>query len=196
MAYYEELNPIMTKIVGEKFLQNDRICRLLYYYPDTNNRNFDPFSSTLPNVPDVLNNIYFQHLFPTPKIFDAETKAEAYMTVVVSGGYEPEVNSGYRNVNLLIDIASHINCWCIADGYRVYTLMSEVDKMLNNQLTDLPIANKPYLRGFQPRDYSQYFYGVQMIYTLSVNSNVGCSEINLDSQLPSFLPKNLRIKND
>ena len=52
--------------------------------------------------------------------------------------------------------------------------MHQIDLMLNNQLTDLPIVNKPYLRGFQTRVYSDYFYGVQMLYNMKVNSTLAC----------------------
>ena len=63
---------------------------------------------------------------------------------IFGGGYDPEVNSGYRNVSLLIDIICHLNAWKIREGYRPFLLMNEIDKMLNNKLTDLPIENKPY----------------------------------------------------
>ena len=64
------------------------------------------------------------------------------------------------------------------------------------------IVGKPYLRGFQPRDYSNYFYGFQVIYELSINSNIACNpkpqnlniEENSTIKIPSYLPKNLNLK--
>lgn len=195
MAYYEELNPIVMGIIGERFLRNQELCKLLHYYDSDK----DPLSK--PFIENT-NSIFMKNMFPMPKLPDASTKKEAYITVVLSGGYEAEENTGFRKVNLLIDVICHLDVWIIKGGFRPYSIMHEVDRMLNNQITDLPIVNKPYLRGFQPRDYSNYFYGFQVIYELSINSNIVCNpkpqnlniEENSTIKIPSYLPKNLNLK--
>ena len=201
MAYYEELNPIAVGIIGERFLRNEKLCKLLHYYEKNDNSICDPLSK--PYVEGVTNDLFMKNIFPMPKSPNASTKKEAYVTVVLSGGYEAEENTGFRRVNLLIDIICHLDTWIIKGGFRPYSIMHEIDKMLNNQITDLPIVNKPYLRGFQPRDYSNYFYGFQVIYELSINSNIACNakpqnlniEENSTIKIPSYLPKNLNLRN-
>lgn len=194
MAYYEELNPIVMGIIGERFLRNQELCKLLHYFDK------DPLSR--PFIENT-NSVFMKNIFPMPKLPDASTEKEAYVTVVLSGGYEAEENTGFRRVNLLIDIICHLDVWIIKGGFRPYSIMHEIDRMLNNQITDLPIVNKPYLRGFQPRDYSNYFYGFQVIYELSINSNIACNpkpqnlniEENSTIKIPSYLPKNLNLRN-
>ena len=200
MAYYKELNDIVSNLIGEKFLRNPELCKLLSCYPDTVDYKFDPY--LCPNISDT-NELYMKHIFPMPKMPDASLEKTGYITVVLSGGYEPDINSGYRKINLLIDIIFHLDVWNIKGGYRPYKVMYEIDRMLNNKLTDLPIENKPFLIGFQPRDYSNYFYGFQLMYELTINSNIVCNpepqNLNInrnepDVPIPEFLPKNLGLK--
>ena len=106
-----------------------------------------------------------------------------FLCAYFNGGYEPDSNLAFRNVVLNIDIICHLDVWNIKQRYRPYDIMHEVDVLLNNQLTDLPIENRPFLRGFQTRVYSEYFYGIQMLYNLKVNSNIDCPT----------LPTNLNI---
>ena len=45
MAYYEELSPALFKIISERVLRNQDLCKLLYYYPDHYpNYDFDPLA--------------------------------------------------------------------------------------------------------------------------------------------------------
>lgn len=216
MAYYSELSPIIDNVIGEKMLRNQNLCKLLYCYPESSeigNIKYPDLDFSVYSQPDIedTNKLFMECIYPLPKIPNAETEQKTYLTVVLAGGYEPEINSGYRTVNLLIDIICHLNSWKIREGYRPYLIMNEIDKMLNNKLTDLPIENKPYSTGFQPRDYSNYFYGVQMKYELMINSNIICDPQpqnignSLDGNfvpiknnkeekiIPSFLPKNLNL---
>ena len=108
------------------------------------------------------------------------------MTVTISGGdkYSYDSNDGYRRINIIFDIIVHLKSWMIKDSYRVYKIAEEIDKMLNYQQTDLPIINRPIYYGFKSRDYSNYFYGLQLVYQFVVNSNIECVPI----------PQNLNIK--
>lgn len=212
MAYYKELNQIVDNVICEKILRNQHICKLLYYYPNQSDLNsvilpyLDYAVYEQPDISDT-SKLFMKHIYPLPKMPDAKTEQQAYICVTLSGGYETDINIGFRKVNLLIDIICHLNIWYVREGYRPYLIMSEIDEILNNKLTDLPIENKPYSRGFQPRDYSNYYYGLQMLYELSVNSNIDCmsfpQNINLQKDepdvplfipKPNFLPKNLGVR--
>ena len=185
MAFYEELSPILYQVITERFLRNQNLCKLLYYYPDEcsdihNSFEYDPLEQ-----PDIknTNSLYMSSIFPMPKIPKTIEEKKVFLCAYFNGGYEPDSNLAFRNVVLNIDIVCHLDVWNIKQRYRPYDIMHEVDVLLNNQLTDLPIENRPFLRGFQTRVYSEYFYGIQMLYNLKVNSNIDCPT----------LPTNLNI---
>lgn len=185
MAFYEELSPILYQVITERFLRNQNLCKLLYYYPDEcsdihNSFEYDPLEQ-----PDIknTNTLYMSSIFPMPKIPKTIEEKKVFLCAYFNGGYEPDSNLAFRNVVLNIDIICHLDVWNIKQRYRPYDIMHEVDVLLNNQLTDLPIENRPFLRGFQTRVYSEYFYGIQMLYNLKVNSNIDCPT----------LPTNLNI---
>lgn len=180
MAFYKELNDIAYSIITEKFLRSQNICKLLTCFPkysDDNNKIFQSSRYSVFDNPDLddTSPLYMTSIYPLPKMPDAKTEQKMYLTLTISGGYEPDKNSGFRRVNLLIDIVCHTDCWCVKEGYRPYLMMNEIDMLLNNQMTDLPIEGVPYSRGYQPRDYSNYFYGFQLLYELWINSNVECN---------------------
>ena len=183
MAYFEECDAILNNIIGEKILRNQNICKLLYYYPECTDYSYDPLSQ--PDIKDT-SILLMEHVFPMPKLPDLETEQRGYMTVTISGGdkYGYDSNDGYRRINIIFDIIVHLKSWMIKDSYRVYKIAEEIDKMLNYQQTDLPIVNRPIYYGFKSRDYSNYFYGLQLIYQFVVNSNIECAPT----------PQNLNIK--
>lgn len=183
MAYFEECDAILNNIIGEKILRNQNICKLLYYYPECTDYSYDPLSQ--PDIKDT-SALLMEHVFPMPKLPDLETEQKGYMTVTISGGdkYSYDSNDGYRRINIIFDIIVHLKSWMIKDSYRVYKIAEEIDKMLNYQQTDLPIVNRPIYYGFKSRDYSNYFYGLQLVYQFVVNSNIECAPI----------PQNLNIK--
>ena len=155
---------------------------MLYYYSDIETFNYNPLSQ--PNIEDT-SILLMEHVFPLPKMPDLETEQKGYLTVVLSGGdnHADDSNSGYRRVNLIFDIICHLKQWIIQDSYRVYKIAEELDKMFNYQQTDLPILGRPSYVGFKQRDYSNYFYGLQLIYGFIINSNIECNP----------LPQNLNI---
>lgn len=192
MAFYEELNPILQQIISERFLRNKNLCKLLNYYPENcvephNAYNYNPLLQK--DIEDT-NSLYMTSIFPMPKIPKTVEEKKVFLCAYFNGGYEPETNLSFRNVVLNIDIICHLDVWNISvgkteedivNGYRPYSIMHEVDSLLNNQLTDLPIENKPFLRGFQTRVYSEYFYGVQMLYNLKINSNIVCPSLPVNT---------------
>ena len=68
MAFFEELNGIVMGTLGEYVLKNQRLCKLLYYYPDDQRPNYDPFIQ--PDIEDT-SQLMFTHVFPVPKLPDA-----------------------------------------------------------------------------------------------------------------------------
>ena len=198
MAYYNELNDIINNVISEKILRNQTICKMLYYYPSETSLNYNPLSQ--PDIADT-SILLMDKIFPLPKMPDASTEQSGYMTVTVTGGDSSYENQGYRYVNLVFDLIFHLDTWCVKSGLRPYKVAEEIDKMFNNQQTDLPITNRPLDLGFKQRDYSNFFYGLQLVYQLSIDSNTGCGtvpkNINADinmKQVPNFLPKNLGLR--
>lgn len=176
MAHYEELSPILTGIIGGRFLRNKELAKLLYFYNDQDDDE---------KLPKDLNSLLMHHVYPMPKMPDIKTDKGAYVCAYFNGGYEIENNTGYRNVVLNVDIICNIDSWFYRGSFRVYDIMAQIDKMLNNQMTDLPIEGRPYLRGFQTRVYSSEFYGVQLIYNMKVNSTIECNTQTIAQQMRS-----------
>ena len=57
-------------------------------------------------------------------------------------------------------------------AYRMYDIAHEVTELLNYQITDTRAYNKVSLIGFQRRDYSDNFHGIQIIFNFMLNSNL------------------------
>ena len=185
MAYFSELDNIMNLVIG-KILGNQRICKVLHFYPDSYSSEEDSFNYNPLDEDDIPNTriLLLDKIFPMPKDPKAVTEQKGLLTVTLTGGDVMLRNQGYRNVNLVFDIVFHLNSWIVRGGYRPFIIAEELDKMFNYQLTDLPIFNKPEYIGFKCKDYSNYFYGLQIIYQLTLNSNIDCSNS----------PKNLNIR--
>lgn len=171
MAFFEELNGIVMGTLGEYILKNQRLCKLLYYYPDDKTPNYDPFIQ--PDIEDTTQ-LMFTHVFPVPKLPDAVLDQKGYLACTLTGGNDVDKNTGFRRVNIQFDIIYHLKAWTIKGGFRPYFVASEIDKMFNNKSLTLPIVNRSQYYGFRTKDYSSYFYGIQLIYELYVDSNVGC----------------------
>lgn len=170
MAFYEELNGIVNNCVS-MMMANQDLCKLLYYYPKEIDYKYDPLAEEdIANPRELLMN----HLYPLPKIPDAETEQICFVNVTVCGGDKMEVNKGFRKVLICFDIICHLDAWIIKNGYRPMKIMSEIDKMLNYQTTTLNIVNKPVSLPFIPKDYSNKFYGYRICYELQLNSNISC----------------------
>lgn len=185
MAYYEELNPILMDVIGARFLRNQNLCKLLYYYDTDENGICDPLS--MPDIKNPKDSIYMKHIYPMPKIPQTVDEKEAYISISFSGGYEPEKNKGYRSVFMLIDIIVHLDAWEVKNGFRLYSIQHEIAKLLDDKITDLPIFKNVYDVGFQARDYSNYFYGLQMKYNLVINNNIVFDKGTLSKRIQNEL---------
>lgn len=171
MAYYRELDDILNIVIGKYILSNQKLCKLLYYYPEEDILNYDPLAQ--PNIPDT-SVLLLKHIFPMPKNPDTETKQKGFLTVVLTGSDEFSANQGYKKANLVFDIIFHLDAWIIKSSYRPYKIAEEIDMMFNNKFVDLPIETNPVSYNFKVRDYSSQFYGLQLVYEITINSNVQC----------------------
>lgn len=174
MAYYRELDDILNIVIGKYILKNQRICKLLYYYPEEAILNYDPLAQ--PNIPDT-SILLLRHVFPMPKSPDIETEQKGFLTVVLTGSNDICTNQGFRKANLVFDIIFHLDAWIIKSSYRPYKIAEEIDAMFNNKFVDLPIETNPVSYNFKVRDYSSQFYGLQLVYEITINSNIQCGSI-------------------
>ena len=71
MAYYRELDDILNIVIGKYILRNQRLCKLLYYYPEEDVFNYNPLAQ--PDIPDT-SILLLKHIFPMPKSPDIETE--------------------------------------------------------------------------------------------------------------------------
>ena len=170
MAFFNELDEILNMAVS-MLLQNDNICKLLYYYPSSKDLKFNPIAQ--PKIENT-SSLLLDKIYPMPKMPDAETGQICFVDVNLAGGEPMRTNTGFRRIELVFDIVCHLDSWVIKGGYRPLKIMSEIDALFNNQSSDLPIENKPQPLPFIPKNYANKFYGYQLRYELQVNSNIGC----------------------
>lgn len=170
MAFLSELDNIVT-IATNMLVQNPNICKLLSYYPDTVNFQFNPLAQPTIKKPSAL---LMDKIFPLPKVPDAETEQICFIDVNIAGGDPMRHNTGFRRVELIFDVICHLDSWMIKGGFRPLKILAEIDAMFNNQKTSLPIENKPQILPFVPKNYSNKFYGYQIRYELQINSNIEC----------------------
>lgn len=170
MPFYEDLENIVSN-ASAQIMSNQNICKLLYYYPKNTDLRYDPYAQ-----PDIEkpNELLLKHIFPIPKTPDAQTNQICFIDVTVSGGEKyRNGNTGFRRILLHFDIVCHLDAWFIKGGFRPIRIMSEIDKMFNNQ-QGLNVVNLPQPLPFYAKDYSNKFYGYQLTYELLVNSNIPC----------------------
>lgn len=169
-AFYQDLENKINAAVS-MLLANQNICKLLYYYPKEMDLRYDPLAQ-----PDIANpsQLLLTNIFPIPKIPDADTKQNCFINITVSGGDKSRTNKGFRRVLIHFDIICHLDAWFIEGGFRPIRIMSEIDKMFNNQITSMDTINLPQPLPFYAKDYSNRFYGYELTYELMCNSNITC----------------------
>lgn len=164
MAYFSDLNDNLNFVVS-KILDNQDLCKYLYY-PSK-----DPLSE-----PDILNprqSLMMKNIFPLPKdansVVDEISILNIYFPIV--SPYKP--NSGFREVILNFDVMCHLDIWDTDYGIRIYSIANEIDKMFNNNFYGEISIKRIFYKGASLKRFSDRFYGWQMIYELSNDSNVG-----------------------
>lgn len=183
MAYFDELNSIVNIIIGDYMLKNQNLCKLLYYFPEETDYSYNPYSE--PDIEDT-SKLLLTHIYPMPKMPDAKLDQKAYICVTLTGGHEVENNKGFRQINVQFDIICRLEEWLIREGCRVYSVASEIDQMFNDQITTLPIFSNVLYYGVRMTDYSNYYYGLNLIYTMYVNNTVKCDPIPIHQRMPNL----------
>lgn len=162
-AYFATLNIKINKII-EKILENQDLCKLLYY------NSYTPLDES--NIPDT-SILMMDKIFPLPKNTFAEDEKSNRLNLYFQSS-EPYTNSGFRSINLTIDIISHLDNWLIDSAIRPYIITSEVDEIFNNQFISDLSMKKIYFKSWFIIAVSDYFYGYRCMYELSDNSNISC----------------------
>lgn len=171
IGYFQELNDILNKIIEDYLLTNQNLCKLLYYYPTESDYLFNPLAQ-----PDIINTniLLMDYIYPLPKSPDSQTEKKCFMTISMVDGVAPD-NSSSRVIRIIFDIVCHLDAWMIKRAYRPLSVLAELDGMFNEKITNFPIIGKTRFGGFAESDYSNYFYGFQVAYDMTVPSNAKCS---------------------
>lgn len=164
MAYFDDLNRVVNKVM-EMMLKNKDLLEILVY----------PEPSTKMEREDVL----MKNIFPMPRSYEATKDEKSFINVYIDSSYPYEENRGFNHMALCFDVVSHLSIW--SDGnsnIRPYQLCSEIDKMLNNQKNDdvreISI-NPPQLFEMRIYRYGEVFYGYKLKYHISADSN--CNKV-------------------
>ena len=172
MAYYEELEKIQNSVIAT-LLENQDICKLLYYYPEEVNLRYDPLAQ--PDI-DNPNQLLLTQVFPVPKTPDVELDQTCLLAVWLKGGDTMFDNKGYRKVIVVIDIICHLDCWIIKNGFRPMRLLNKIDETFNyKNFKGINVINKIESLPFRAKEYSTKFYGYQISYEFQLPSWIGCN---------------------
>lgn len=188
--YYEELSKIVFSIIYNRLLRNERLIRLLTCYSNNVSPYLDKsYEKEMDRIGGVNNIVYRGqkpdmctdvHIYPLEHIPDAKLDQKTYLTVTLNGGYTPGVPS-YKNVIVCIDIVVHDEQSVILSdnpdyqiAYRLYDIIHEVDRLINNKPLENFSAGRLSKIGFQRRYYNGYFNGLQLQYRLELKDTIGC----------------------
>jgi len=188
---YSELSQVMYVAIYERFLNNERLLRLLTCYDSATSPYTDiTYTSFIESIGGVNNLVYRNQrledcknirIYPQPHIPDAKSDQGAYLSCSFNGGYNIEENVAFRNVVFNIDIIVHDEQNVILSdsedfqiGERLYDILHEVTSVLNN-MPLIGTLGRWVLVGFQGRIYNEYFHGVQVQYKFQVASTIGCN---------------------
>ena len=188
-ANYGQLSALMYKVIYERLLRSERLLRLLVCYDNSKSPYTDKSYDEKIKAIGGKNKLVYQnqdvdkcrdvHIYPQPHMPDIKIDHEAYIALSLNGGNDITRDAGQKNVNLLVDIvvpdtknviiSDNKECYF---AYRMYDIAHEVTELLNYQITDTRAYNKVSLIGFQRRDYSDNFHGIQIIFNFMLNSNL------------------------
>ena len=161
MAYFDELNDIINKVV--ELISKDEELMKLIAYPD----------ETKTDITNLMN----KNIFLMPRGADAVKDEKTFLNIYMGSTYRYEENSGFREACLTFDIFSHLNLWLMpkSNTIRPYLISSKIDKIFNDNF-DKQVRqisnNAPLFYSWKPYRYGEYFYGYKLEYYISLNSNV------------------------
>lgn len=116
-GYFTTLNDVLQKVIL-KLLDNNNLCKLLYYKDGT------PLSRTnVINPTDLYKSKILPHSFNTEF-------GEVDVKVFVHWGYT-NGDKSLKNHTLIINVVTHNDLYYIDGGFRPYRILEEIDKTMN-----------------------------------------------------------------
>lgn len=117
---FSELGDQLGKVIIS-FVENKNIAKLLYY------KDSNPLSQ--PDVPDPYSLINTQ-IFPL--MYKAPTSEETiYISVFFGKIVKSSANPFFKRGRLYVNIAVHRSLWQSDGTIRIYSIMNEIDNILN-----------------------------------------------------------------
>jgi len=168
MAYFEDLN-LQSNTTIQEITSSQNLCKLIYY------NTLNPLSETNLTQNERIS-LLFNKIFPMPNWSFAEDCKDSRLCIYFGESTPYDSNSGFRPINLYIDVICHLDVWKITSGMRPYLILNELDKLFNNQKISNISINKIYFLGLSPPvKFADYFFGYTLNYKVSTNSNIECS---------------------
>ncbi|MCR8641543.1 hypothetical protein NV379_02635 [Paenibacillus sp. N1-5-1-14] len=124
MAKFEDLNSNLIEVIM-KLTESQDLCKLLYYQDDKPLRK--------PDIDNTYKTLFMKNIFPIPKIPSASTEKESYLTILLDEIRIGTKNIGFKNTVLCFNVMCHVDKWMMDGSLRPYAIMSEIDKLFNNQ---------------------------------------------------------------
>lgn len=123
MSKLDELNLNLFNVLNA-FTHSQNLCKLLFYDSLT------PLSESDIAKPSTL---MYTKIYPIPKVPDTATEAGSILTVFYDDIQLGRQNTGFKNSVVCVHVLCHIDKWKITGAIRPYSIMAEVDKVLNEQ---------------------------------------------------------------
>ncbi|MCY9594008.1 hypothetical protein PC41400_14470 [Paenibacillus chitinolyticus] len=159
MAKFEQLNQYVTNIFSV-LIENQDLCKLLFYAVD------DPLSE-VDLTEDQRFELLHTHIYPMPKIPGEQSAQSSFLSIYFDNFKLANENKGIKDSSLVIDILIHNEIWNLHGTglFRPYSILSEIDKMVNNERV-AGIKKMEFDRGRLIR-YNADYSGYQVTYSMS-----------------------------
>ena len=155
---FQELNTNIMYVI-EQLYTSQNLLKLITYDDDS------PLSISKSDIIKP-SSLLFDRIYPLPKIPDAQTQQKTIVTVIFSHA-KLDSNIKFKKYKLIFNIISHIDIWKISEGLRPYLIAEEIDNIFNElRGTQLSIG-KVLFSDFVNVNYSNYYYGYQLVYDIS-----------------------------
>ena len=137
-------------------ISSQDLCKLLYY------NNSTPLSET--NIENTTT-LLFNNIYPTPIIPNITDEAKTFISIILDDFSLVSSNTEYKTSKILFNIISHIDLWMIDGGIRPYSIMTEIDKLFNEQriigIGKLSIERANWIAA------NEKFQGYRMVYKIT-----------------------------
>lgn len=143
------------KLLVDKIITNDRLCKLLYY---TDRQALE--HTKLTDVEKV--SLFEKNIKITPKMY-VDNSVLNYIFIKFDNFYTAPTNPEFRENTIEFDIVCHFDQWQMGDfNLRPYRIAAELDTMLNNQrLTGIGLLE---FLGAKHININDEFAGVCLMY--------------------------------